>query len=175
MSHDDVRETAPDPYADVVVRYDSEAAQERLRLMGKTLNMFPIIGIVSALIMIAVFGFLLDGPTRIFVILFAIASGITMAVLVPRTLRKNQEQAAATPIDQGVAFTMGAQGVRLPEASGGTRDVPWGEVALDMESSEGDDPTYVTLRVGEEKRVYVASALSPAVSELRETVKRLRG
>lgn len=124
-----------------------------------------------------ILAFTVDPENRLLAILGSLAFGAMLAFIVPKGIRAESAKTIEVYIDRGVAFTMGTQGIRLPDPAGGARDLPWNRVRLHLTDSEnpGDDPSSIRLVADGESRSYLSRALTPDVSTIREAEGRLHG
>lgn len=168
-------DSTPDPYTEVAVRYDRRVAEEALARVKRTVVIMMLGSAVTiAMMLVLAFG-VFDGPARVVFIAVAILSVVTQFIVLPRLMLSANTAAARVPTDGGLAFTMGSEGIRLPDEAH-TRDLRWDEVELGPGGTpQNPSEVMIALKTGGEERTYYRDALTPDADTVLATATRLRG
>lgn len=164
-----------DRFAEVTVRYDHTMAEAALAQVKRTVIIMMIVSVLCiALMLYLAFG-VFDGTSRMVLVLVAIMAVATQLILLPRIMLMANQKATEAYTHQGVAFTMGTEGIRLPDAMR-TMSLHWHEISLGPAGTESH-PSEVMLRLvaGDDERIYLRDALTPDADTVLETAARLRG
>lgn len=164
-----------DPYAEVTVRYDHEIAERALAQVKRTVVGMVITSVVAIIAMLLLAFLVFSGTARMVLVLVAIMAVGTQLVLLPRIMLMANKKATEPYTADGVAFTMGSEGIRLPDALR-TMSLRWSEVSLGP-AGNPENPSQVMIRLaaGDDERLYLRDALTPAAEDILASAQRLRG
>ena len=160
------------------VHYDHATATAQAALSRRTGRILVGTFAVSAVMILAIGLFLLEGPTRLVVLVVALAQIPVALLLFGQQARTGLPAGVEADTGDGPAFTLDEQGVLLASGHSSQRHL-WADVELRSASHKvgqaGAPVTCLELIVDGDRHLYPASGLTPPLAEIVPAARELRG